>query len=65
MLPTGDPLGTVVITCSTPLRSVLTVWLSILPALGVGGRPARRTDSPSEGVIDVPSRFRLVSTPHK
>ena len=34
MLPTGDPLGTVVTMLATP-SVVLTVWLSILPALAV------------------------------
>ena len=44
MLPTGDPLGTVVTMLATP-SVVLTVWLSILPALEVGCRPAREARS--------------------
>ena len=59
MLPTGDPLGTVVTMLATPFGR-LTVWLSIPPALWVGGRPARRRTRRRRASLmafQVPSRF--------
>ena len=51
MLPTGDPLVPCRNHARHPLRVVLTVWLSILPALGVGCHGSL-PDSTSEGIID-------------